>query len=232
MSYVLGGSVATAPVSEYGKTDVDVDVESKLFEGVAPSTICWMSHTDYIERAPEGFKIIGHTPVCPVAATSHGRQGQNHMAYNRCVGTRYCANNCPYKVRRFNWFLYNKNDEFDYHMNDDLGRMVLNPDVNVRSRGVMEKCSMCIQRIQAGKLTAKMEKRALKDGDIKMACQQACSANAIIFGDKNDPNSEVAKALRSERIYYVLEEINVQPGIGYMTKVRNIDSKTKEAHHG
>ncbi|MEC8134372.1 MAG: 4Fe-4S dicluster domain-containing protein, partial [Bacteroidota bacterium] len=103
-----------------------------------------------------------HAPcetVCPVAASSHGRQGQNHMAYNRCVGTRYCANNCPYKVRRFNWFLYNGNDEFDYHMNNDLGRMVINPDVTVRSRGVMEKCSFCIQTTQAVILKAKREGR-------------------------------------------------------------------------
>ncbi|WP_316769277.1 TAT-variant-translocated molybdopterin oxidoreductase [Pedobacter frigiditerrae] len=174
-----------------------------------------------------------HAPcetVCPVLATVHSSDGLNHMAYNRCVGTRYCANNCPYKVRRFNWFNYWNDSRFDNYLNNEFTQLVLNPDVTTRSRGVMEKCSMCIQRIQAGKLTAKMEKRALKDGDIKMACQQACSANAIIFGDKNDPNSEVAKALKSERIYYVLEEINVQPGIGYMTKVRNIDSETKEVH--
>ena len=174
-----------------------------------------------------------HAPcetVCPVLATVHSSDGLNHMAYNRCVGTRYCANNCPYKVRRFNWFNYWNDSRFDNYLNNEFTQLVLNPDVTTRSRGVMEKCSMCIQRIQTGKLTAKLEKRALKDGDIKMACQQACSANAIIFGDKNDPNSEVAKALKSERIYYVLEEINVEPGIGYMTKIRNIDSETKEVH--
>ncbi len=174
-----------------------------------------------------------HAPcetVCPVLATVHSSDGLNHMAYNRCVGTRYCANNCPYKVRRFNWFNYWNDSRFDNYLNNEFTQLVLNPDVTTRSRGVMEKCSMCIQRIQAGKLSAKIEKRALKDGDIKMACQQACSANAIIFGDKNDPNSEVSKALRSERTYYVLEEINVEPGIGYMTKIRNIDSTTKEVH--
>jgi MoCo/4Fe-4S cofactor protein with predicted Tat translocation signal len=174
-----------------------------------------------------------HAPcetVCPVLATVHSSDGLNHMAYNRCVGTRYCANNCPYKVRRFNWFNYWNDSRFDNYLQNEFTQLVLNPDVTTRSRGVMEKCSMCIQRIQAGKLTAKMEKRALKDGDIQMACQQACSANAIIFGDKNDPTSEVSKALASERIYYVLEEINVEPGIGYMTKIRNIDSETKEVH--
>ncbi|TKC07546.1 TAT-variant-translocated molybdopterin oxidoreductase [Pedobacter frigoris] len=168
-----------------------------------------------------------HAPcetVCPVLATVHSSDGLNHMAYNRCVGTRYCANNCPYKVRRFNWFNYWNDSRFDNYLNNEFTQLVLNPDVTTRSRGVMEKCSMCIQRIQAGKLQAKIEKRPLKDGDIKMACQQACSANAIIFGDGNDPNSEVSKALRSERIYYVLEEINVQPGIGYMTKIRNTDT--------
>ena len=168
-----------------------------------------------------------HAPcetVCPVLATVHSSDGLNHMAYNRCVGTRYCANNCPYKVRRFNWFNYWNDSRFDNYLNNEFTQLVLNPDVTTRSRGVMEKCSMCIQRIQAGKLTAKMEKRPLKDGDIKMACQQACSANAIIFGDGNDPESEVSKALRSERTYYVLEELNVQPGVGYMTKIRNTDT--------
>ena len=165
-----------------------------------------------------------HAPcetVCPVLATVHSSEGLNHMAYNRCFGTRYCANNCPYKVRRFNWFNYWNDSRFDNYLNNEFTQLVLNPDVVSRSRGVMEKCSMCIQRIQAGKLKAKMEKRKLKDGDIKLACAAACSANAIIFGDANDPNSEVSKALKNERVYYVLEEINVQPGVGYMTKVRN-----------
>ena len=165
-----------------------------------------------------------HAPcetVCPVLATVHSSEGLNHMAYNRCFGTRYCANNCPYKVRRFNWFNYWNDSRFDNYLNNEFTQLVLNPDVTTRSRGVMEKCSMCIQRIQAGKLQAKMENRKLKDGDVKMACQAACSANAIIFGDANDPESEVSKALRNERVYYVLEEINVQPNIGYMTKVRN-----------
>ena len=166
-----------------------------------------------------------HAPcetVCPVLATVHSSEGLNHMAYNRCVGTRYCANNCPYKVRRFNWFNYWNDSRFDNYLNNEHTQLVLNPDVTTRFRGVMEKCSMCIQRIQAGKLKAKMEKRPVKDGDIKVACQQTCSANAIIFGNRNDPNSEVAKALKSERTYYVLEELNVQPGIGYQAKVRNI----------
>jgi Fe-S-cluster-containing dehydrogenase component len=167
-----------------------------------------------------------HAPcetVCPVLATVHSSDGLNHMAYNRCVGTRYCANNCPYKVRRFNWFNYWNDSRFDNYLNNEFTQLVLNPDVTARSRGVMEKCTMCIQRIQAGKLEAKLEKRPLKDGDIQMACQQACPANAIIFGDKNDPESKVSKALKSERVYYVLEEINTQPGIGYMTKIKNTD---------
>ena len=165
-----------------------------------------------------------HAPcetVCPVLATVHSSEGLNHMAYNRCIGTRYCANNCPYKVRRFNWFNYWNDSRFDNYLNNEHTQLVLNPDVTTRFRGVMEKCSMCIQRIQAGKLKAKMEKRSVKDGDIKVACQQTCPANAIVFGNVNDPNSEVAKALKSERTYYVLEELNVQPGIGYQVKVRN-----------
>ena len=165
-----------------------------------------------------------HAPcetVCPVLATVHSSEGLNQMTYNRCIGTRYCANNCPYKVRRFNWFNYWNDSRFDNYMNNEFTQLALNPDVTTRSRGVMEKCSMCVQRIQAGKLKAKLDKRTIKDGDIKMACQQTCPTNAIIFGDGNDPNSEVAKALKSERTYYVLEEINAKPGVGYQTKVRN-----------
>jgi len=166
-----------------------------------------------------------HAPcetVCPVLATVHSSEGLNHMAYNRCVGTRYCANNCPYKVRRFNWFNYWNDARFENYLQNDHTLLVLNPDVVTRFRGVMEKCSMCIQRIQAGKLKAKIEKRAVKDGDIKVACQQTCPANAIVFGNANDPKSEVSKALKSERTYYVLEELNTQPGIGYQVKIRNI----------
>lgn len=165
-----------------------------------------------------------HAPcetVCPVAATSHGRQGQNHMAYNRCVGTRYCANNCPYKVRRFNWFLYNGNDEFDYHMNDDLGRMVLNPDVVVRSRGVMEKCSMCIQMTQKTILDAKRDGRQIKDGEFQTACSAACSNGAMTFGDINDKDSKVAKLKEDNRMYHLLESVGTKPNVQYQTKVRN-----------
>ncbi|WP_026707561.1 TAT-variant-translocated molybdopterin oxidoreductase [Flavobacterium frigidarium] len=165
-----------------------------------------------------------HAPcetVCPVAATSHSRQGQNHMAYNRCVGTRYCANNCPYKVRRFNWFLYNKNSEFDYHMNDDLGRMVLNPDVNVRSRGVMEKCSMCIQMTQATILNAKREGRSIVDGEFQTACSNACSTGAMVFGDVNDNQSKVTKLAADDRMYHLLEHVGTKPNVIYHVKVRN-----------
>ncbi len=165
-----------------------------------------------------------HAPcetVCPVAATSHGRQGQNHMAYNRCVGTRYCANNCPYKVRRFNWFLYNKNDEFDYYMNDDLGRMVLNPDVVVRSRGVMEKCSMCIQKTQKTILDAKRDGREIKDGEFQTACSAACGNGAMVFGDINDKESKVAKLKEDNRMYHLLESVGTKPNVQYHTKVRN-----------
>ncbi|WP_207426562.1 TAT-variant-translocated molybdopterin oxidoreductase [Pedobacter sp. SYSU D00535] len=165
-----------------------------------------------------------HAPcetVCPVIATMHSTDGLNHMAYNRCVGTRYCANNCPYKVRRFNWFNYWNDSRFDNYMNNEFTQLVLNPDVTTRFRGVMEKCTMCIQRIQAGRLQAKIEKRPLRDLEIQTACQQTCPGNAIIFGDRNDPNSAVRKALDNERTYYVLQELNTQPGIGYQTLVRN-----------
>jgi Fe-S-cluster-containing dehydrogenase component len=165
-----------------------------------------------------------HAPcetVCPVAATSHSRQGQNHMAYNRCVGTRYCANNCPYKVRRFNWFLYSENDEFDYHMNNDMGRMVLNPDVNVRSRGVMEKCSMCIQKTQLSILDAKRDGRTVKDSEFQTACSNACDKGAMVFGDINDHDSEVFNSKKDKRMYHLLEAVGTKPNVFYKTKVRN-----------
>lgn len=168
-----------------------------------------------------------HAPcetVCPVVATTHSEEGLNMMAYNRCVGTRYCANNCPYKVRRYNWFKYFDNPQFDFNMNDDTGKMVLNPDVIVRSRGVMEKCSMCVQRIQHGKLEAKKAGRRPKDGEIITACAQSCPTNAITFGDYNDPDSRLSAENKSPRSYSVLEELNVQPSVKYLTKVRNKDA--------
>lgn len=168
-----------------------------------------------------------HAPcetVCPVAATTHSAEGLNHMAYNRCIGTRYCANNCPYKVRRFNWFKYHDNPKrfgMNYALNDDLGRMVLNPDVTVRARGVMEKCSMCVQRIQLGKLQSKRKGEMLKDGSIQTACQSACDTGAIVFGDSNDKHSEVFKLKKDKRMYHLLEEVGTQPSVFYQTKVRN-----------
>jgi MoCo/4Fe-4S cofactor protein with predicted Tat translocation signal len=178
--------------------------------------------------------------VCPVAATTHSTEGLNQMTYNRCIGTRYCANNCPYKVRRFNWFKYHDNQQFvqsNPAMNTDLGRMVLNPDVTVRSRGVMEKCSFCAQRIQYGKLSAKKERRPMKDGEVNTACAAACTTGAIVFGDLNNPESRVSKLLKisvdekgaaptdkktgNPRAYRVLEDIGVKPNIFYLNKIRN-----------
>ena len=162
--------------------------------------------------------------VCPVLATTHSTEGINQMTYNRCIGTRYCANNCPYKVRRFNWFSYPENSEFDYNVNNNLGKMVLNPDVTVRARGVMEKCSMCVQRIQEGKLYAKKEARRPVDGEIVTACAQACPSEAITFGDMSDKESTIFKLLsehKDGRAYTLLEEINTNPSIVYLTKVRN-----------
>lgn len=182
------------------------------------------SENPQVAFQPVMCQHCNHAPcetVCPVAATSHGRQGQNQMAYNRCVGTRYCANNCPYKVRRFNWFLYNNNDEFNYHMNDDLGRMVLNPDVNARSRGVMEKCSLCIQMTQATILKAKNEGRVIKDGEFQTACSNACTSGAMVFGDVNDKESKVAALAEDKRAYHLLEHIGTKPNVVYQVKVRN-----------
>jgi MoCo/4Fe-4S cofactor protein with predicted Tat translocation signal len=175
--------------------------------------------------------------VCPVAATNHSSEGLNQMTYNRCIGTRYCANNCPYKVRRFNWADYTGSDSFQnnqdilnntiHYMNEDLTRMVLNPDVTVRSRGVIEKCSFCVQRLQDGKLKAKKEGRPLKTGqneewDLKVACQQSCPSEAIVFGNVNDKESSISKARSdSNRLFYSLEFLHVLPNVNYLAKVRN-----------
>lgn len=185
----------------------------------------WMRLDRYYKGDDENPEVV-HQPmlcahcsnapcetVCPVLATVQSSDGLNQQVYNRCVGTRYCANNCPYKVRRFNWF--------DYAHDDKLENMVLNPDITVRTRGVMEKCSMCVHRIQEGKLQAKKEGRPLADGEIKLACQQSCPADAIVFGDINDPESEISKKLKDPRYYRVLEELGVAPKLGYLTKVRN-----------
>ncbi|MFN4147561.1 MAG: TAT-variant-translocated molybdopterin oxidoreductase [Runella sp.] len=172
--------------------------------------------------------------VCPVLATTHSTEGLNQMTYNRCVGTRYCANNCPYKVRRFNWFKYFDNNDFDYHFNNDLGKMVINPDVTVRSRGVIEKCSMCVQRIQEGKLRAKKERRRPTDEDINTACAASCPTNAIVFGDMNNPESRISKVLAVEkegRAFTMLEEINVKPVVSYLTKIRNKEVSPKSTTH-
>lgn len=171
--------------------------------------------------------------VCPVAATPHNEEGLNQMAYNRCIGTRYCANNCPYKVRRFNWLDYTTGDMFpgnEPKLNneeglpfgaDNLTRMVLNPDVTVRSRGVIEKCSFCVQRIQAGKLTAKREQRRLIDADVRTACQTACPTGAITFGDQNNRDGEVYKKFASDLNYIVLEQTNVRSSVRYAVRVTN-----------
>ena len=184
--------------------------------------------TGHSMSLPVMCQHCNHAPcetVCPVAATSHGLQGQNQMAYNRCVGTRYCANNCPYRVRRFNWFKYFDNNEFDFNMNNDLGRMVLNPDVVVRSRGVMEKCSMCIQMTQLTILNAKKEGRPVADGEFQTACSNACPTDAIVFGDVNDKISKVAQLEKDDRSFKLLDFVGTKPNVFYQLKVKN----TKEA---
>lgn len=169
--------------------------------------------------------------VCPVLATTHSSEGLNQMTYNRCIGTKYCANNCPYKVRRFNWFKYNNNSKFDYHFSNDLGKMVINPDVTVRSRGVMEKCSLCVQRIQSAKLSAKRDNRKMDTDEFTVACAQTCSSNAIVFGDLNDANSEVSKLYKNQRGYHVVEELGTKPGVSYLTKIRNAESTNNNNAH-
>lgn len=171
-----------------------------------------------------------HAPcetVCPVAATTHSNEGLNMMAYNRCIGTRYCGNNCPYKVRRFNWFNYRDYKKFDKvnSSQDEYARLVLNPDVTVRSRGVMEKCSFCVQRIQEGKLNAKAEGRPVVDGDVVAACGDACPNGCITFGDWNDDNSKIREESTRPTAYQALEEVGAKPNVWYQVKIRNVDAE-------
>jgi molybdopterin-containing oxidoreductase family iron-sulfur binding subunit len=205
------------------------------------------------EKNPDDIKAVVFQPmlcqhcdnapcenVCPVAATNHSSEGLNQMTYNRCIGTRYCSNNCPYKVRRFNWADYTGADSFPNNrdqkivgkldpiieqMNDDLTRMVLNPDVTVRSRGVIEKCSFCVQKLQEAKLKAKKEDRVLADGDAKTACMTACPTDAIVFGNVHDKESRIAKTRKEneQRLFYVIEQVHTLPNLNYLAKIRNTD---------
>lgn len=210
----------------------DMNEEKAEEEGIGPidkfTLMEAAAEKPQVAYQPVMCQHCNHAPcetVCPVAATTHSNEGLNMMTYNRCIGTRYCANNCPYKVRRFNWFQYhNGSQDFSNNpANDDLGRMVLNPDVVVRDRGVMEKCSFCVQGIQAAKLKAKKAGRKVDDAEVQSACAEACPTNAIVFGDLNDKDSWVAGNAKDERSYHLLEEVGVQPNVLYMTKVRNVE---------
>ncbi|MFQ5568820.1 MAG: TAT-variant-translocated molybdopterin oxidoreductase [Rhodothermales bacterium] len=194
----------------------------------------FVSHTDDEEELPENPQMVlqpvlcqhcENAPceaVCPVAATVHSPDGTNQMIYNRCIGTRYCANNCPYKVRRFNYYNWTKTIPLEV-------QMAQNPNVTMRFRGVMEKCSFCIQRIRKTQQRAGIEQRAIQDGEVLTACQQVCPAQAIVFGDLNDPNSRVAGQMQNPRGYAMLAELNVKPRVSYLARVRNPNPRLEQA---
>ena len=214
-------------IDRYYSSEVETREEAKelgLSRGEMYEALETEAENPEVTFQPMMCQHCNHAPcetVCPVAATSHGRQGQNQMAYNRCVGTRYCANNCPYRVRRFNWFNYANNNEFDFNMNNEYGKMVLNPDVVVRSRGVMEKCSMCIQMTQATILKAKKEGRAVNTDEFETACSSACTTGAMVFGDVNNKKDKVAALAEDKRAYNVLDYLQTKPNVIYQVKVRN-----------
>jgi molybdopterin-containing oxidoreductase family iron-sulfur binding subunit len=187
----------------------------------------WLRVDRYFSGEPAGSPEVVFQPVpcmhcedapceqvCPVAATVHDAQGLNVMVYNRCIGTRYCSNNCPYKVRRFNFYNFTKDTP-------EILKLAMNPDVTVRARGVMEKCTYCTQRINRSRIDAKLAGRELRDGDVKTACQQACPASAIEFGNLRDATSRVVRAKADARNYSLLDELNTKPRTTYLTKVRN-----------
>jgi len=169
----------------------------------------------HCENAPSEY-------VCPVEATVHSSDGLNEMVYNRCVGTRFCSNNCPYKVGRFNWF------DFSERLSE-TERLVQNPDVTVRERGVMEKCTFCVQRIRQQEIVARADRRSLRGGDVRTACQQACPTEAIQFGSLNEPDSAMMRARRSDRAYAVLDELGTEPRVRYLARVRNPNPKLEAA---
>ncbi|NUN94765.1 MAG: TAT-variant-translocated molybdopterin oxidoreductase [Candidatus Omnitrophica bacterium] len=197
----------------------------------------WIRIDRYFKGSPENPQVA-HQPVacvhcenapceqvCPVGATVHDHDGLNVMVYNRCIGTRYCSNNCPYKVRRFNFFHYHTRHE-------TVEKMVFNPEVTVRSRGVMEKCTFCIQRVAKAKIEAKNERRPIRDGEVQTACQVACPTGAIVFGDLNDKDSRVVQQQNDPRAYLLLEELNVRPRTAHLARVRNPHPDLAEAHSG